>query len=278
MPPIQRFASLPSAVVAVVLSFLHQSDAGALLPVSRAFHDATAAGMRTLHLHEWPEPPRDEDAQRTGELQELVLTSVADGLLDAIGDGSVGGGLQRVNFGHVDMVIWPGLVAHLRAGRLPNLSELALGHARSTRAPHFDDLIELVGALEARREMGLPPITRIERFGTSTALFGADVLQRIWACCPPDKATYFEVTSEEQLAALGDHLLSAHFPALRKLVLAGDRHPKHWFHMFAGGTEAEVQQRHPLVNAAGILEALDQGRAPAVKRFVYATGRGRWDR
>jgi hypothetical protein len=138
------------------------------------------------------------------------------------------------------------MVLLLREGLLPCLAELRLTSYRK------DDHIGLflAEALEARRDLGLPPLTRVEGIRRCDP----DDLRRIWACCPPDKVTYLEAMYGPALEALGEYLL-AHpsFPALRSLELAAE---DEWDSPEAG------------VEMTGVLQALGQGHAPGLKLLV----------
>lgn len=122
-----------------------------------------------------------------------------------------------------------------KAGRLPHLRELAIYSSEGDSA--FAD------ALEARRELGLPPITRLRGFDWLSAAF----FRRIWPCCPPEKVERL-VALDESLAALGE-LAYSRFPALRSLLV--DTSYRH--------------ERNDGRHLGGILWALRGGRASAVE-------------
>ena len=98
----------------------------------------------------------------------------------------------------------------LAAGGLPCLRQLEVGCLARAEAN------ALLEALEARKRMGLPPLTRVQ----GVAELDPEGLRRIWACYPQNEVTHLEAEGGLELIELRKFLL-AHddFSALSSLAL-----------------------------------------------------------
>lgn len=154
--------------------------------------------------------------RRATQLRRLDATGVTDWdgrwrretkVLAAVCDASVGNQLQSLSIKDPPRKV----IDYLKAGGLPCLTEPNL--------ERFDWGLggALVKALEARRALGLPPLTRL----TGLKLFDESWLGRAWACCPPHAVTHLEAIGADRclLKALSDYMLQQPMPTLRSLEL-----------------------------------------------------------
>jgi hypothetical protein len=194
------FEKLPDEVVVQVPAFLPQWDLGAVLQLSKRIRRITLPTIHTLELGEregynararaaffrlmklttdlWRLSFHKDD-----ELDVGMYNAFREELVEALGDGSVGGQL------HTFSLPWGearDLIENLEAGCLPLLQELQVPALKSEAGP------ALAAALEARRALCLPPLTHLE---TNLTHCDAGILCRIWACCPPDQVTHLEAAA-----------------------------------------------------------------------------------
>lgn len=294
-----------------LLGFVRQGDVSTVIQLSNGVLSAVTPAVRTRKLP--PEGMCHGDRalvrllKRTINLEQLDIvhgnsSTGGQGLMDAIRDGSVGSKLQRLwlsahGIAPVDPAIaipWAhALTAALRAGRLPCLTELQL------QGVDGYDGLALAEALEARRDRGLPPLTRVAGLG----YINGESLHRIWACCPPDKVsftsatllascisphalparihthtqslpsqpstfsvpdikqvTYLKASGVGCLQVLGQYLrLHPDFGSLRSLVLDGKRE-----YIMSDDDDDDDDETHLLLN---IFVAFHQGRVPLLEEL-----------
>jgi hypothetical protein len=186
---------------------------GSLLQLSKGLRQAVGPAIRALKL-----PYRNgRDVQallcllrQTPNLQRLnfkELCGEGPGLLvEALRDGSIGRNLRSLSlpyFNDKDDGAFSILMEHLKAGGLRQLSDLRL-HIGNQQGSAYAE------ALEARRTLGLAPVTRLGTANTDE--FEPDILHRVWACCPPAIIIDLSACGGSQLLALGDYLQQIQLP------------------------------------------------------------------
>ncbi len=231
-PPL--LTDLPEEVYPQLMAFLPRWDRESLRRASKAVREGILSSTHTLVLRDCrarkPQALIDLLRRTTG-LQRLAIQtkSLTGGeaerlLVAAIGEGQVGATLQTLELWELDGALVLPLIGHLSNGQLPLLMELELPLNSNC---DIDALGQAVAeALESRSKLtdeqgnplNLPPLVRFQ--GISG--YGADSLQRIWACCPPNAVSHFETAGGSQLAALGEYMQEhATLPALESIVLGG---------------------------------------------------------
>jgi hypothetical protein len=228
---------------------------GSLLQLSKEMYEAVGPTIHTLELASgWV---RDAAAlvrllRHAPNLQRLVVEdSVGDEevrlLMQALGDGSVGSQLRSLSLPYMsDNAAFSALMNPFEAGGLPHLTDLMVT-LPARQGPTLGD------ALEARRALGLPPITRF--MGGED--LGADSLRRIWTCCPPDTIMELSTWRASHVAALGDYVMqhpNSSFSALRSLELSA------W-------VEGQEKTEALVVAVPTIPQAIEQGRFAIVQEM-----------
>ncbi len=253
------------------MTFMPQSDVGSLLQVSRGVRRAVAPAIRELTLHhlfgEVDKQALLRLLRQTTNLQRLLAPyhwcdryGIAH-LVAVIGDASVGGKLQALQMPHLDSFSRPfySFLDLLKVGRLPCLVELRLKHLLPGDGP------ALAEALEARRVLGLPPITWLK----GIMRVPLAVLLRVWACCLPDKVARLEAERLAGLAALGKYLLQhSNFTALRSLAATVHHdEDEEASTVYSDEEGAEEEGQGGAAHCADILRALAQGHAPMLEKL-----------
>jgi hypothetical protein len=219
---------LPEALLEAVISYLRRWDVGTLLQVSKALVQTAAPTILALSplKTRLPSVYCPEALMRllkkTSKLQSLevatgfgieeekvrVLVLV---LCDGLREGAVGSQLRSLRFGNLGSHLTDTVVALmdvLKAGRLPCLEEIQIGGLGIGILDKGGDEpvgLVLAEALEARRALGMPPLTCIKGIANTPDIA---LLRRIWACCPLDKVTHLEADGTEQIEALEEHMQS----------------------------------------------------------------------
>lgn len=175
-------------------------------------------GLRTLRI--------DADELRGGEAKRQ--------LVEAIGEGKVGGELRCLELSKLDSALVLLLVDYLSNSRLPYLRTLEL--------PCYTHLLEnglwgdaIAGMVEERERHRAESSIIRSRWPPLTDLYGIhacqpEILRRIWACCLPKEVELLAAAGSPQLAALGEYMKQqvdlrkgrTTFRALQVLCLAGD--------------------------------------------------------
>lgn len=272
--------ALPEAVCRHLLDFLPRWDVGTLMEVDRTAQQALAQvlhawtlwasgreGARFLRQARGLRRFRFElaaftygkyvDDDEEGEGDEAKPDDGDVGLYRLLGTGSVGAQLRSLCLPGLSQEGGAELLGHLKAGRLPCLTELGVvpdGYGERQRGPYpvlTTDGAALADALEARGRLGLPPLTRI----TGIAGLETPVLRRVWACCPTGRVTHLEAQGAGQVWALWQFVLEhADFGALRTLQLMGNRRFR--------------PMEAPPGGLGSICGALAQGRAPGLEEMT----------
>ncbi len=246
------FAELPEALHQTIISFLPQWDVGTLLQLSKALGPALACGIETLQFDQGdPLGTYQPEAllrllHKTTNLQELSVhcynvlgATVGPMLLGALGDGSVGGQLRSLCL-RVEGTAKQ-LASLLHAGHLPALAQLQVYDNDTLKR---ENCLAIVDALEARRDLGLLPITRLG----DIACVEVDLLRRVLACCPLDQ-TMALTGSLRQLPVLEAHLRAS----------AVDLTNLRFLSLRCGGGEDE--------SFTGVIGAIAHGRAPRLQEI-----------
>lgn len=299
------FLQLPLDLRSIIVEYLCQDDQGTLLQLGREVGQLFAPTITKLEVPEaqLPESVYKSEAllrllKKLPNLRELDLDlqdpnqheEVGLLLLAALEDGSVGTQLRSLCLGCYSTEAVRGLFALLRAGLLPLLAELeliALGdydsgddeegysveHLSSISAADLKPLgLAFAEALEARRELGLPPLTRLEGIGN----FKVSVLRRVWACCPVDRVEFMDAEGGPRLAALDQRLHGQSvFSALKALELGGSESGEEDDdddEEEEDGQEEEEDDDAPL-KLAEVIETLAQGQTPLLEEVSI----GSWD-
>lgn len=198
-----------------------------------------------------------------GELSKVAT------LLRALGDGSVGGQLRCLRLNGHDCFVESRFLSFLKAGRFPRLTELELidfdfGYWEDKGEIRKKFTISLVEALEARRDFGLPPLTRLHGIADLSVAF----LRRVWACCSLDKVAHLEAQGATRLEALAQYLQghTTGFVALCSVEL--DMNDT----FYNDDDDEETQEDGPsaLLQLVAIIGALAQGPAPKLEKLSIA--------
>jgi hypothetical protein len=241
---------------------LPQGDVGELLGVSRGVQAHVLPGVEALELGNRKDYKRQhKERGLLGLLRRLPkLRRFSAGLqlttqqiaepVEAIGRGVLGAKLRVLELPQLAKQPFERLLDHLRAGRLPHLKHLQVPPS-SRGSSHT-----LAWALESRRKLGLPPLTRV--IGTS----GVDPwrLPGIWACCPADQVEYLEAQGPYMMKDFVKHLQkNAPFPSLGTLLLEGQSCTRN-----QQLPPQQLAADDPLV---GIVQTLAQGGAPGLREI-----------
>lgn len=249
LPTAPPLVELPQDLIELTVSFLPQHDLGSALQLSREMYQAIAPAIRTLTT---PQGFSGSAAalrrllRRLPDLQGLEIEDeqATQALMDAFGDGSIGGKLTKLAVpinGGLD--IGP-LITHLENGRLPVLTELSATFCRQ-------DGDAVADALEARMTLGLAPLARLGE------VFGVDVdsLRRLLGCRGP-AAAELSAFGGLQLVALAE-FVEAHesLPALESLYLSADT----WVAEEDDDAVSEAEEEAMTVAVPRILQRTTQG-------------------
>jgi hypothetical protein len=244
-PPPASLVELPEALHQTIIFYLPQWDVGTLLQVSKALAQIAAPTIVSLAplKTRLPSSYRPEALLRllkkTSKLQSLEMAkdngieekekgrALILALCDGFSDGAVGSQLRSLRFGSLGFHLTNMIVALmdvLKAGWLPCLEEIQIGGLGIGTLDNKGDEpvgLFLAEALEARRALGMPPVTSIKGIADTKDIA---LLRRIWACCPLDKVTHLEAYGTEPIEALEEHMQShaSAFAALRSLHLDCD--------------------------------------------------------
>lgn len=266
--------AFPEALLPLLTPFLEQVDVAALLPLSQGARREVLVGLDALEFVARVESEANNEnrgqalvrlLQQAPNLQRLRLAADPEHLKmaepvrlvrAALADGSVGGKLRSLAMPPMEIPGQLAVLSALQAGRLPHLRELDLPPTNPWAIGRVDQRKSkaVVEALEARRDQGLPPLTRL---GATTFAVDAANLRRVWACCPPEAVTHLVVCDEVQMQALGEYMhehAAGGFPALRALRLHGQ------MSMDKANISAPVDMTGPLA-------ALGRGLAPALEEL-----------
>lgn len=239
LPPFPSPAPrLPADLQVHLFQYLPQADQGSYLQVSNDLRGPFLRSLKHLRITGSDGTRSDKALVRflrgATSLEELVVQrSLAlawnDGplIVDALSKDAMGHRLRSLSLPWSPAHQTIEFLRHLARGGLPCLQKLDLHHLVRYRdnfgGPVPDSAVstEMVQAIEARRDRGLPPLTE---------LCGVDVIHhahlgRILACCPPEQLQHLETTNQMQVTVVTTHLRAyAHtgFPRLHRVVLVGD--------------------------------------------------------
>jgi hypothetical protein len=203
-------------------------DGAQLLQLSKDIRSTVLPAIQTLRVPRRHDPtfgPLLRLLQQLHNVQHLAIDIDMDDeskeseegqerLVQAFGDGPLGGQLRSLRLPYLETSARHDLIDKLEAGRLPLLTEIELLFASGTEW--------LTRALEARRDLGLPPLTRLPEV-LECDMIEEDCLHRLWACCPSHLVAHLEANGGRQVAALGEYLLAHpdNFLALPSLSVGG---------------------------------------------------------